>query len=208
MENETPSRPGWTGRHTHSHTYTPTPTTDPLQTIRYVQYHQPVSTDSSNNSPNVRSINVNKMDATAYPEARPICWIESDRMREREGEEWDKNSNGAEKPFSNRNCIAKIVTKLCRWFMLLLLLFALCGPLFLRCVCFFFFFPHIDFPKWRRVKIKFPFRVPALVRHKVLLDVISDASFPLALRIPHTIRPDAARNWIEARCVNQRLNKI
>lgn len=64
---------------------------------------------------------------------------------------------------------------------------------FLCCVCFLFF-PHIDFPKWRRVKIKFPFRVPALVRHKVLLDVISDASFPLALRIPHTIRPDAARN--------------
>lgn len=64
---------------------------------------------------------------------------------------------------------------------LLLLLFALCGPHFLlRLLLFSFFSPHIDFPKWRRVKIKFPFQVPALVRHKVLLDVISDAS----LRLP------------------------
>lgn len=124
---------------THTHIHTCTPTTDPLETILYVQYHRPVSTDSSNNSPNVRSINVNKMDATAYPVARPICWIESDRKREREWVSETKNQTGQKKPLTNRNCIAKIVTKLCRWFMLLLLLFALCGPLFFCCVCFFFF---------------------------------------------------------------------
>lgn len=64
---------------------------------------------------------------------------------------------------------------------LLLLLFALCGSHFLlRLLLLSFFSAYIDFPKWRRVKIKFPFQVPALVRHKVLLDVISDAS----LRLP------------------------
>lgn len=85
-------RAGQADTHTHTH---------PLQTpcrryYMYVQYHQPVSTDSSNNSPNVRSINVNKMDATAYPVARPICWIESDKKRERENE-WDEKPKGAEK---------------------------------------------------------------------------------------------------------------
>lgn len=66
--------------------------------------------------------------------------------------------------------------------LLLLLLFALWGSHFLLRLLLlsFFFAVYIDFPKWRRVKIKFPFQVPALVRHKVLLDVISDAS----LRLP------------------------
>lgn len=139
MENETPSRPGWTGRHPHTRTHT-----DPLRTpcrrllcvSLYVKSYSTISPYPQtvpNNSPNVRSINVNKMDATAYPETRPICWIESDRTRERKRQ---NTKRGWKKPVSNRNCIAKIVTKLCRWFMLplllsLLLLFALCGSHFL-----------------------------------------------------------------------------
>lgn len=95
MENETPSRPGWTCRHPHTHT-------DPLKTpcrrllcvSLYVKSYgtiSPYPQTVPNNSPNVRSINVNKMDATAYPETRPICWIESDRAKE------TKNQTGLEK---------------------------------------------------------------------------------------------------------------